>query len=285
MSKSKPVGLIASGSVPGSAFARLPGLLEQLGPVKSHSLRVASRFANSIGAGRPVHDYASLEHCRVVSILVPDPELSGIVADLLAAGMEWEKRTVLLLDTWLDSSDLAPLAALGAETGSLCRAESDAETRALVEGSRVALIEAKRLLRGSGFRVFPVEPAAKPLILAALTLSETLVFPLLAAAEECLKRGGIPPKQALGILDRSTVRASRAYGISRRKAWPGPLAASNGDLMRRQMAAVAAADPATGRFLATASREALSYFERDAAWLDALLFPANGGIGSGSGEG
>ncbi len=281
MSKSKPVGLIASGSVPSSTFARLPGLLEQLGPVKSHSVRVASRFANSIGAGRPVHDYASLEHCRVISILVPDGELEGIVAELCAAGMAWEERTVLLLDTWLDSSDLAPLAVLGAETGSLCHAEFDTESRALMEGSRVALIEAKRLLRGSGFRVFPVEPSAKPLVLAALTLSETLVFPLLAAAEECLKRGGIPPKQALGILDRATVRASRAYGISRRKAWPGPLAASNQRLMRRQMAALAAADPMTARFLATASREALSYFEREGGWLDGLFLHANSGKGAG----
>ena len=143
----------------------------------------------------------------------------------------------------------------------------------------MALIEAKRLLRGSGFRVFPVEPSAKPLVLAALTLAETLVFPLLSAAEECLKRGGIPPKQALGILDRATVRASRAYGISRRKAWPGPLAASNRDLMRRQMTALEASDPTTARFLATASREALTYFERDGAWLDGLSLSADGGNG------
>ncbi len=274
MSKSKPAGLIASGSVPNSAFARLPGLLERLGPVKSHSLRVASRVANTLGAGRAVHNFSDLAPCRVVCLVVPDDEVVTVVAGLAASGLDWKERAVLLLDTWLDSSDLAPLAALGAETGSLCHAEAEPERRALLEGSRIAVIEAKRLLLGSGFRVSIVETSAKPLVLAALTFAEALAFPLLACAEECLKRGGISYLQAGGFLDRASLRATRAYGISRRKAWPGPLASSNAELMRRQFRSLRAADPATARFLAASSRQALEYFERDPAWLDSAAAPA-----------
>lgn len=267
MSAVKPLGLIGSGKVASSEFARLPGLREQLGPVKSHSLRFASRIANGIGAGKPVRRYEDLSGCRLVCVAVPDEEAPVVVSALAASGMEWGARTVLLLDTWLDSSVLHPLSRLGAETGSICHAETPGDGRCLVEGSRGALIEAKRLLARGGFRVQTVEPHAKPLVMAALTLSESLVFPLLAGAEECLRLGGIPPLQAAGFLTRAVARAARSYGKSRRKGWTGALASGDSALLQRQIVAVSEADPRTARLLLEVGMEALRYFGRDASWL------------------
>ncbi len=267
MSKTKPLGLIGSGKVTSSAFARLPGLTERLGPVKSHSLRFASRIANGIGAGNAVRRYEDLAHCRIVCIAVPDEEVPAVVTALASAAVHWDGKTVLLLDTWLDSSMLHPLARLGADTGSMCHAEAPAEGRCLVEGNRKALVEAKRLLHRGGFRVQTVEPHAKALVLAALTLAESLLFPLLSGAEECLRLGGVPPLQAVGFLNRAVTRASRSYGKSRRKAWSGALATGDAALLHRQIVAVAQADPRTARLLVACAVEALRYFSRDTSWI------------------
>ncbi len=269
MNPHSPAGLVASGSVIESPFARLPALLDRLGPVKSGSLRLASRVANGLGAGHSVSRYADLADAPVLVIVAPDEEVPKLARELAACGLAWKSKTVLLAGSWLDSSCLAPLAAQGADTGTLCHAESLAEPRCLIEGSRAAVNESKRLLQDSGFRAIVVDPDCKPLVLAALTFAESLMFPLMAAAEECLRAAQVPSLEAGGIVQRAVARGARAYGKSRRKAWDGPLARRNATLMRSQLDALERVDPRTALLLSQSGRQALDYFAVDAKWFPA----------------
>ncbi len=266
MNPHSPAGLVASGSVVESPFARLPALLDRLGPVKSGSLRLASRVSNGLGAGHPVSRYEDLVDSPIVVIVAPDAEVPKLALELAGCGIVWQGKTALLAGSWLTSACLAPLAAQGAETGTLCQAESPAEPRCLVEGTRAAVNEAKRLLVDSGFRILVVEPENKPLVLAALTFAEALIFPLMAAAEECLRAADVPSLEAGGIVQRAVARAARAYGKSRRKAWDGPLARRNSSLMRSQLEAVRRADPRTAAMLSQSALQALEYFGADTDW-------------------
>lgn len=262
-------GLVASGSVVESPFARLPALLDRLGPVKSGSRRLASRVANGLGAGQSVAHYGDLGDSPLVVIIAPDDEAPKLASEMAACGIEWKGKSVLLAGSWLVSSCLAPLAAQGAETGTLCHAESASEPRCLIEGTRAAVNEAKRLLQDSGFRAVVVHPEHKPLVLAALTFAESLIFPLMAAAEECLRAAKVPSLEAGGIVQRAVARGARAYGKSRRKAWDGPLARRNAALTRDQLDAVRRADPRTALLLSQSSRQALEFFALDASWFPA----------------
>ena len=56
----KLAGLVGAGGVGRSFLARMPALLERLGPVKGTSLRVSRRIANGLKTGTGVRDYTAL---------------------------------------------------------------------------------------------------------------------------------------------------------------------------------------------------------------------------------
>lgn len=266
MNHQRPLGLVGAGSAAGSFLARLPEFRKRLGPVKSISLRVASRLANTLGAGFPVSKFEELDVCDAIFIIVPDSRARSTIKELTASRIRLDGKSVILGDTWLGSEVLESVALRGAETGSVCLLEFSADVRFLMEGARHAVTEVKRILRHDA-RSLTVAPESKPLVQAALTLSESLLFPLLGAADECLRYAGIPHLQAGAFLEAAAVRASRAYGKSGRKAWTGPLADGDTHLMKRQAGALAKYDPALLRFFLDQCQRALQYYGREAKWL------------------
>src|SRR6266567_3407147 len=120
MKKPPPVALICAGKLTDTPLTRLRALVERLGPVSSSSLRVASRVVNTLRAGYPVSDYEAFQDCSVVVLSVPDGAAVDFVGDLAAAGLDWSKKFAVLFSTLLESDTLAPLAAAGAHTVSLC---------------------------------------------------------------------------------------------------------------------------------------------------------------------
>ncbi|HSM76297.1 MAG TPA: DUF2520 domain-containing protein [Bryobacteraceae bacterium] len=269
MNQQRSLGLIGTGNAAGSALARLPEFLKRLGPVKSVSLRVASRLVNTLGAGFPVDQFEALQRCEAIFVIVPDAQAAATILDLASAPIAWAGKVVILSDTWLSSGTLESLSVLGAETGSVCLVDFSADSRFLMEGARPAITEMKRLLRQDA-RSLTVNPESKPLVHAALTFSESLLFPLFAAADECLRLAGVPYLQAGALLEGAAVRASRAYGKSGRKAWSGPLANEESYLMGRQIAALSSQDPILAQFFVKQCARALEFFGRESAWISAL---------------
>ena len=81
----KPAGLIGAGGVNQSFLARLPAVLQRLGPVKGSSLRVSRRIANGLRAGFGVDDYRALAPCGFIWIQAPEASLDFIAAELASA--------------------------------------------------------------------------------------------------------------------------------------------------------------------------------------------------------
>jgi predicted short-subunit dehydrogenase-like oxidoreductase (DUF2520 family) len=251
------VGLIASGNLTDSPLTRFWWLADRLGPVKSQTYRVASRIANDIlAAGFPVRDYIGLDECRLILISVPDKALPKIAAELMASKISWRGKAVVICSTWLDSSEIQGLAGCGAAIGSISPVPGFDEDRYLVEGDRLAIREASSLVEHRDRRTIAIERPLKPLYLAALTCTGTLLFTLIMAAAECYRRAGIPPAFSASILDRQLSRTLRSFIHGGKHAYPGVRELS------RQLRALRAADPALAQFLEQSSLVATRFTEK-----------------------
>ena len=237
------IGLIASGQIKKSLIARLPRLLEQLGPIKSSSYRVASRMANTIRAGHPVENWEEFRNCAHVFLTVPDKELQQIVAGMLASHVNWEQKAVVLCDTLADSSELRQLAGQGAMAASLDSLEGFDDRRFVAEGHRGALRELRRLLEHAGAKVLELKPHRKPVYLAGLASATSLVTPLLVASDETLRLAGIRSKEAQAIIERAVLRTIRGFLKAGRKSWSGPLADRRYTSVKAQIDALEKVDP------------------------------------------
>lgn len=243
MKRAQSVGLIGTGSLTDSPVTRFRFLPERLGPVKSASYRVASRIANMLQAGHPVKDYAEFQDCDLVLICVPEERVAQVVSEMIACGIAWRNKAVVLCSAWLDSSALSDLAPFGAFLGSISPIPGFDDERYLVEGDPPAIRHARMLVETRERRVVAVERPLKPFYLAALTCTGTLLCALLYAAGESLHRARIPPAQSATILERQLTRTLRAFLKS------GLRAAPELRELPRQLEALASADPALADFL------------------------------------
>ena len=248
MKKARSVALLGAGNFTDSFVSKFHWLSDRLGPVKSTSFRLASRIANSLRAGYPVKDYTEFHSCETLLVYVPDELLPGMLVDLASAGLDFRGKAVVLCSTWLDSGELRELTALGAAAGSIGSIPGFDDSRYLIEGDPRAVRQSRLLVETRERRGVVIESALKPLYLAALTCTGSVLFGLLMAASESLRHAGIDSSISASILERQLVRTLRSYVRAGRKGFPAPR-----DLAR-QLRALAAADPGLAEYLEDSSR-------------------------------
>jgi hypothetical protein len=214
----RTAGLIGAGGVNQSFLARLPAVLEQLGPVKGSSLRVSRRIANGLRAGFGVNDYRALAPCGVIWILAPEAALDGITAEL-ASAMPLAGKTVLLCDAQRDSLRPSPLRTAGAKVVTLNSLPESAERKFVGEGHPAALAELRKLLARDRRKLIELRPAAKPLYFAGEYLGSQLLMPWIAGAAESFRAAGFSREEAVGAVEALGVRALRAYAKAGDKSW------------------------------------------------------------------
>jgi len=222
MKKAQSVGLIGTGSLTDAPLTRFWFLRERLGPVKSASYRVASRIANMLQAGHPVKDYAEFEECDLILVCVPEETIAQVVSAIASAGISWGGKAVVLCSTWLDSSVLAEIGALGASVGTISPIPGFDDERYLVEGDPGAIRQARNLVEYRERRVVPIERHLKPFFLAALTCTGSLLLALLHVASGSLRLAQIPSALSATVLDRQVNRTLRAYLKGGRRAYAEP---------------------------------------------------------------
>lgn len=266
MAKPQPIALIAEGQLSRSFLSRLPHLRERLGPVKAASPRVASRIVNTLRAGRPAPDYASLAACRAVLIYVPGPRLREIQEQMLAAA-PWRNKVALLCDEVLSSTTLAPLAQAGSFVASLAPIEGFEERRFVAEGDPQGVRLARLLVEDGRRRVIEIAPGGKDLFLAGLDFATSLFTPMAAAATECLKGTGLPTGAASSIVERLFDRSLRGYVKAGRKSWGGPLALKDQEQVRRHLEALFRASPLLASYYTESALFALRLFREETGWL------------------
>lgn len=266
MNKPLPVGLIASGRMNESLLTRFPLLTRELGPVVASSLRLASRYANALRAGRPA-DSRELGQCRLILIQTPVAELPSIVTLLLQAPVTWKSKVVALLDDDLDATALRPLRERRAAVGTVTQAPADERGRLLLEGDEAAVRLLSSWARQARLPCTALKPRAKALYGAGIMAAGTLLTPVLDCALHSLRAAGLTQVQArhlLGLVVEVAVRDQRACG---RKSWLSPGAPARRSAVTSQLLALEREDPALAVFYRRSLVAALDYFGQDHDWL------------------
>jgi hypothetical protein len=248
MKKAKPVALIEAGSLSASPLAHFRWPSERLGPVKAPSFRLASRIANRIQAGHPVKDYREFDACTLIVICVPDNALARVLAELDASGISWNGKALVLCSAWLDSNELGKFAAHGAAVGSLSAIPGFEDARYLIEGDKLAVLEATRVVEHRQQSVIAIERNLKPFYLAALTCTGTAAFALVTAACECLRYAGVAPLNSDAIIEQQLRKTLRSYVRGGRRNYPAPRELS------RQLPALASKDRALAAYVEQSCR-------------------------------
>ncbi len=218
MKSRKPTGLVGAGGVNQSFLARMPALLEQLGPVKGSSLKVSRRIANGLRAGSGVAEYTALEPCDVIWIYAPESVLDCVTAQL-ASAIPLSGKIVVLCDALRDSLRPSPLRMAGARVATLNCVPESHERKFVGEGHPMVLTELRKLLAEDRRKLFELRPAAKPLYLAGVHLGSYLLLPWIAGAAESLRAAGLPRTEAVNTVEALGIRALRAYGKAGSRAW------------------------------------------------------------------
>lgn len=235
------------GRVSGSFVARLPGLARDLGPVAAQSYRLASRIANSIGAGHAVKRYEDLNGSALILICAPADGVAPMVS-ALAAAIECRGKIFLVCEGGADSRQLACLKAKGAKVGSIQAIPGFEGRRFVVEGDGAAVRVAKRLVGELGGRVEEISAAKLGVYAAGLSFGAGLFTPLMEASLLCLQEAGMPKPGAMKVVEALFQSSLRAFLYAGRRSWSGPLSAGDRDAVRIEMEALTAANPILARY-------------------------------------
>jgi signal transduction histidine kinase len=269
MMTSKPwIGLLAAGPMSPALF-RISNLNVHLGPVASASLRVASRLANRLRAGNAVQP-EFLQQAELIFITGPEDAFPELLQRALTSGIDWKDRTAILLDFRRDASDLAPLRAVGASTGTLDSLDAFPDPRFACDADAPARRRLQRFAAATASSIFYLDPGGKQVFAAGSAFTRTLFTPLVAATVECLKKAGLTQAEAILIAERNTLQTLRSWLKSGRKGWAGTV--PDGDLegVRRQLQALSNENEVLSEYFANTARLALLLFGEDASWLRGL---------------
>lgn len=271
--KSRRIALVSTVPTRACLASKFGNLAARLGPVCGKSYRQSSRIANKLRAGYPVKQFADLASAGVFLLCVPNEQLNDTLAGLRAVPADWRGKIVLLCSGIPDSAALQELADRGAATGSLVLANELGGTRFLVEGDRLAIREAKKLVESGGGRVVVVRRSSQALCAAAGALSSWMLMPLLDASALCLREAGLPPGRAGPFIEGLVVKSLRAYRKGGRRAWKHPTSVAEQHAFLAQLRAVNKTDPELAEFLLETARLAVRRMGQDTGWLEGFSFP------------
>jgi predicted short-subunit dehydrogenase-like oxidoreductase (DUF2520 family) len=225
--------------------------------VLCRSLSDSSRAVGLIGAGRAVTEFEDLRRADLFLISTPDGAISSAAGQLIAAGCV-DESSVLFHCSGAESSELlAPARRVGATiasahplmtfstqpiprgefAGSYCAVEGDLRAREVLE----------EVFFEIGAKTIEISTGQKILYHAAAIFASNYVTALLQAAIDIHGLLGIRSalsREMIAPLVRRSVDNAIAAGP--REAMTGPIVRGDTELVRRQLAALAALDPGLG---------------------------------------
>lgn len=239
------VGLIAAGPISPTLF-KLPNLHDHLELVAAASLRVASRQANRLKAGRAaqIAEFRSLD---LVIISGPDDAVPELVELAAHACTEWSGCTFVLFDSRFDRSALEPLAAKGAHTATLDTLDAFPDPTFLCDCSPESVRLIQRFTSGVNAHTFFPNSGAKQLCFAAMALNHDLFAPVFDASVNALRAAGLSNADSALLAERKVNHAVRSWLKAGRKGWAGPLRDRDIATLKKQRDALAVHNPDTAR--------------------------------------
>lgn len=239
MKSQLPAALVVEGNSTSAPILKLPRIAEELGPIKSGSLRIARRVSNFLRAGYAVATYEDLQAARLILLRIPDPATERVVGELCAADLPFQDLAFVLCDTWLTTDVLAPLRLRGAAVASTCEIPAGHQgTFFAVEGQAGATRPFRRLLDRCDARSFELKPGTKELLFCAALLTTALPIPLFAAAQQALRACGIIGNPLASVMEGSAREMFRGFCAGARLTWGGPLTECSPEVAQEYLAAL-----------------------------------------------
>ncbi len=223
MKKQLQLGLVVEGNSTGSAILRLPKIAEELGPIKSATLRVARRLSNSLRAGYAVSDYEGLQAARLILLRAPDRAVTRIVEELCASELKFANLSFVLSESWLMNDVLEPLRARGASVATLLAIRARGRRWFVVEGQVTAVRHIRHLMARNEARALELRPGTKQLYFAAELLTRAIPVPLFMGARQALRASGISGRHLQTLLDEMAHEMLKDSLEGARTSWGGPL--------------------------------------------------------------
>ena len=234
----RTISIVGAGRVGKTLGKRLRQLGWRIGAVVTRSAATSRAAVQAIGAGLArsgiTIDAASAD---VILLTTPYDKLAGVARALAEVGGKgWRGKIVLHTSGTLDRSVLAPLARLGAATGSLHPMQTFSGTVTpklsgvifAVEGDPKARRAAQNIARALGGVPVVIEGRDKPVYHATAVLVAGSGFPLIESAVRMLVRIGFTRRRAMQtLLPLTRQMLDNVERLGPRTAWTGPL--SRGD--------------------------------------------------------
>lgn len=264
----RTVSIVGAGRVGRTLGHRLRKLGWRIGAIVTRSPSTARAAVRAIGAGTPASfhslgtsnaafrgsafqgrrrggpqkgalapDAISLLAAHVVLFTTPDDALPSIVHSLAQmGGSSWRGKIVLHTSGTLDRTALAPLARLGAATGSLHPMQAFSGTilpkltgiTFAIEGDAKARRAAQAIARELGGSPVIIASRDKPVYHATAVLTCGSAYPLIESSLQMLEHMGFTRRRALHtLLPLTRQMLDNVERLGPRAAWTGPL--SRGD--------------------------------------------------------
>jgi predicted short-subunit dehydrogenase-like oxidoreductase (DUF2520 family) len=243
MTKPLRFGLIAEGDSRFSHLLRLPNISEDLGPVKSSSLAIASKLSNFLRAGYAVSEYDDLQAARVILVRVPDSTLPRIIDELYAAGLALSNYSFILCESWHTTEALRPLRQAGAAVATVVNVPADQRRWFLIEGDQIAVRQLRQFIDKTGARALEIRAGTKHLYFAAELLATALPMPTLIAAQQALRGTGLATHNLKTISEEMIQEMFRGFLRGAKMIWGGPLNECSPELAATHLEAVRESNP------------------------------------------
>lgn len=232
------LSIVGAGRVGRTLGKRLREQGWPIGAVVTRSAVTSRAAIRAIGAGEPNAGLAfGVLAADVILLAVPDDALAAVAAALAKiGGSVWRGKTVLHTSGALDSRVLAPLARLGAATGSLHPMQTFGGkiipnlrgVTIAIEGAAKALRVARTIAKTLGGVPVVIAGRDKPIYHATAVLAAGSGFPLIEISVQMLVRIGFSRRRAFQtLLPLTRQMLDNVERIGSRAAWTGPL--SRGD--------------------------------------------------------
>lgn len=237
-----PYGLIGAGPVSQYLVRWLPSLQHELGPVAASNPRLASRIVNTLRAGRPLRNFADLRSASVILVCAPGNTIDSLLPVLYGAPFEWQGKTLLLCDCNAFSRDVNRLRRNGASVASM-RSVPGLGKSLVLEGDRKAVREARHFAGKLRVLAVEIDSDQVDLFAAALTVSSSLLTPILEVCTQAIQAAGVPGALRSSVLERLILHTLRCYLYSGKRSWSGTVAEENQPAIDRELKALEALHP------------------------------------------
>jgi hypothetical protein len=200
------------------------------------SLRVASRIANSLGAGFAVRSPDELESARGILFYSSAEHVPVLLEVLAAANISWTGKSLIFCEAEIAPLVLDCFRSRGAAVAAIRRLGS--VNTAMVESDTAALPTARRIALDAGLTTFEIPSGGGELFAAALTLCGAGLTPLIDRAAMLFRLSGLRDTDAARLAARLVAQTANEYSHSGKQSWAWHVRPPDPERIAAEVAAV-----------------------------------------------